>query len=133
MVRGCVVVTALVLSLPALAGASTAASTNLTISVYPNGIASSVVHRYTLRCNPTGGSAPRPLRACRALARLASPFAPVPPHTLCAQISGGPQEAVVKGVLRGRRVDARLNLRGSCEIERWRRLSRVVPGFPASA
>ncbi|MGZ4387909.1 MAG: SSI family serine proteinase inhibitor [Gaiellaceae bacterium] len=89
------------------------------------------MRHYRLGCNPATGTVPQPARACRVLARLAAPFAPVPPHTVCAQISLGPQEAVVTGLLRGRRIEAHLDLQGSCEIERWRRVSLVVPGFPA--
>jgi len=85
-----------------------------------------------LTCNPAGGTVPRAARACRVLARLARPFAPVPPRTVCAQVTMGPQEAVVTGTLRGRRVAAHLNLRGSCETARWRRVYLAVPGFPAA-
>jgi len=126
------VVAGLALSVVAVAHAAAAdAPTQLTIAVYPEGTTSSVVRRYTLRCDPSGGTVPRPARACRALARLARPFAPVPPRTVCAQIVLGPQEAVVTGTLRGRRVEAHLSLRGSCETGRWRRVSLLVPGFPA--
>jgi hypothetical protein len=67
------------------------------------------------------------------LASLDDPFRPVPPHSVCAQIALGPQEAVVTGTVRGRAVAAHLSLRDSCQIERWRRVKLVVPGFPASA
>jgi len=72
---------------------------------------------------------PEPARACRVLASLAHPFAPTPPGTICSDIALGPQQAVVTGVLRGRRVHALLRVRGSCEIDRWRRVAAVVPGF----
>ena len=41
---------------------------------------------------------------------------------------GGPQEAFVRGTVRGRRVRAAFNLRGSCEIDRWNRLGILFPG-----
>jgi len=72
---------------------------------------------------------PNPARACRVLASLAHPFAPTPPGTTCSDIAIGPQQAVVTGVLRGRRIHARLRLQGSCEIDRWKRVAAVVPGF----
>ena len=115
------------------AGASLGAAqppTQLAIVVYPNGSAAQGAQRYTLRCGPAGGTVPHPLLACRALGRLAHPFAPTPPGTNCTDLAMGPQEAIVKGRLRGGLVNAHLTLRGGCEIERWRRVAAVVPGFP---
>ena len=106
--------------------------TRLAIAVYPKGSESQLVRRYRLGCGPAAGTVPRPARACRTLAKLDDPFAPVPPHTVCADIALGPQEAVVTGVVRGKAVVAHLTLRGSCEIERWHRVASVVPGFPPS-
>jgi aminoglycoside phosphotransferase (APT) family kinase protein len=105
-------------------------ATGLSITVYPQGFAEHAHHVYTLRCRPARGTVPNPARACRTLARLADPFAPVPPGTICTDLALGPQEAFVRGRLRGRVVKAHLTVRGGCEIERWRRLADVVPGFP---
>ena len=117
--------------LPSGAAAGTPA-TRLAISVYPKGTGdSTTVHRYRLECGPAGGTVRRPARACRILAALADPFARLGPHTRCAQVIDGPQEAVVTGVLRGRKITAHLSLTSSCETQRWRRVSAVVPGFPA--
>jgi hypothetical protein len=127
-----VAVASLLVACSSTAGASGLAATRLAIAVYPQGTESRVVHRYRLSCSSGTGTVPQPARACRVLASLADPFAPVPPHTVCAQIALGPQEAVVTGLVRGRAVAAHLTLRGSCEIERWRRVKLVVPGFPAS-
>ena len=111
---------------------SARAATRLAVVLLPEGSGGPVQH-FRLSCDPARGTVPDPARACKALAALAHPFAPVLPGTVCAQIALGPQEAVVRGVVRGRRVWARLRLRDSCEIERWRRLRRVVPGFPATS
>jgi len=110
------------------ASRSTGNSTRLRIAVHPQG-AGGVVQRYRLRCDPSAGTVPNPARACRVLASLAHPFAPTPPGTTCSDIAIGPQQAVVTGVLRGRRIHARLRLQGSCEIDRWKRVAAVVPGF----
>lgn len=104
--------------------------TTLTIRVYPHGRDGQASEVYTLRCAPARGTVPKPAVACRTLARLANPFAPVPPQTICSEIALGPQEATVRGLLRGRAVDARFTVRNSCEIARWRRVAAVVPGFP---
>jgi hypothetical protein len=124
------------MALPVLAAALLASgaaagtpATRLAISVYPNGTEdSSTVHRYRLECGPAGGTIARPARACRILAARADPFARLGPHTRCAQVIDGPQEAFVTGVLRGRRIGAHLSLTSSCETLRWRRLAAVVPG-----
>ena len=94
------------------------------------GVGQPGARRYTLRCGPAAGTVPRPVRACRALNGLPHPFAPVPPGTMCSQIALGPEEAVVTGRLDGIAVSTRLTVRDSCEIERWRQLAAVVPGYP---
>lgn len=65
--------------------------------------------------------------ACRRLGILAgNPFAPTPPATVCTQIYGGPQEALVTGTFRGRRVWARFSRRNGCEIARWNRIAFLL-------
>ena len=98
-------------------------STSLKITVWPNGRdkASRVA---TLRCGPVGGTLPRRAAACGRLAKLAgNPFAPVRADAVCTQIYGGPQEALVRGTFRGRRVWARFTRRDGCQIARWDRVS----------
>jgi Subtilisin inhibitor-like len=112
---------------------STSPPTRLSISVYPHGRAAAEVRWYQLRCQPAAGTVADPVRACRTLVRLARPFAPVPAGTVCTQIALGPQEAIVTGVAKGRRIWARLRLGNGCEIARWRRLAAVVPGFGPAA
>jgi Subtilisin inhibitor-like len=114
------------------ASPSPASSARLRIAVYPQG-AAGPVQRYRLRCSPPAGTVPDPTRACRTLASLAHPFAPTPAGTTCSDIAIGPQQAVVTGVDRGRRVHAVLRVSGSCEIDRWRRVAAVVPGFPRTS
>jgi len=109
--------------------AATPPPTQLAFAVYPQGVGAPGVRRYTLRCGPAGGTVPHPAAACRVLASLPHPFAPVPSGAICSAIALGPQEAVVTGRLRGKPVSAHLTLRDSCEIERWRKLAQVVPGF----
>jgi len=119
------------LSLGAGAGrAATSPVTALSIAVYPQGMSAGEVSGYTLRCNPARGTVPQPVLACRTLASLAHPFAPTPRGTFCTDIAMGPQEAVVTGRVRGVKVWAHLRVQGGCEINRWRRVINVVPGFP---
>ena len=102
----------------------------LAIAVYPHGIGKQGVRHYVLRCGPPAGTVPSPALACRTLQRNPRALAPPPPATICSDISLGPAEAVVTGKVRGMRVTAHLTVRNSCEIDRWRRIGTVVPGFP---
>jgi hypothetical protein len=123
---------ALVLVAGGCGGSAAAAETKLSITLYPNGLGKpGVVHR-RLSCNPASGTVAHPAAACRVLAHLAHPFAPVAPGTICSALDTGPQVASVIGHVRGRAVRTQLNLRGSCEIGRWRLVAAVVPGFSSS-
>lgn len=106
------------------------APTHLAIMVYPRETGQTRTLSYNLACSPPSGTVPHPARACQELARLAHPFAPVPSGTICSDIMLGEQEALITGVLRGQRVNGRLTVRGSCEIDRWQAVREVVPGFP---
>ena len=103
------------------------ASTSLHITVWPNGQGHGPQRSYTLTCAPTDGTLPHRLGACRALARLRTPFAPTPAKVACTQIYGGPQEALVTGRFRGALVRVRFNRRDGCEIERWDRVAFLFP------
>lgn len=102
-------------------------SANLAIAVWPQGTAHAS-RSWTLRCNPAGGTLPRPAAACRQLSAFStSPFAPVPPTTVCTEIYGAPQVARVRGTFRGRSVSARFTRVNGCEVERWKRLAFLFP------
>jgi Subtilisin inhibitor-like len=103
------------------------ASTSLHVTVWPNGSTSMPSRTYTLTCAPVGGTLPHPAAACAKLARLEHPFAPTPKNVACAEIYGGPQEALVTGRFRGRLVRARFSRREGCEIARWSRVRFLFP------
>ncbi|MER3410808.1 MAG: hypothetical protein C4306_12230 [Thermoleophilia bacterium] len=111
------------LTLLSAAGASVG-PTRLTITFWLDEAVPEDSQTWTLRCSPPGGTLPKPARACRRLARLGrAAFAPVPAHAACTDIYGGPQLALVRGLVDGRRVWALLRRRNGCEIARWDRLS----------
>jgi hypothetical protein len=116
----------------ACGGTASAAETKLSITVYPHGIGKPGVVHKSLTCNPASGTVAHPATACRVLARLAHPFARVPAGMICSHLDTGPQVASVVGHVRGKAVRTQLNLRGSCEIDRWRLVAAVVPGFPGA-
>ena len=104
----------------------TAASTKLTITVWPDG-RDGGSKIWTLRCSPAGGTLPARARACSRLGTMDAPFVPVPDGVACTQIFGGPQEALVRGSYRGRKVWTRFNRRDGCEISRWNRHAFLFP------
>jgi hypothetical protein len=101
-------------------------STSLRITVWPQGKPGPSTQR-TLRCDPATGTLARPARACRRLAALEKPFAPIPPDTACTQIYGGPEVALVAGTYHGTRIWTRFQRRNGCEIARWNRLAFLFP------
>jgi Subtilisin inhibitor-like len=106
---------------------ATSTSTELRITAWPKGRGTAGVKRWTLRCGPAGGSLPKPAGACKSLASLTNPFAPVPRDAACTEIYGGPAEAVVSGRHAGRRVWARFSRTDGCQIERWDRHRFLFP------
>jgi hypothetical protein len=115
------------------ASVAEAATTELRITYWSEGREQGGARSWTLRCGPAGGTLPRPGSACRKLAGMSNPFAPVPADAICTQQYGGPQEALVQGSYRGRRVWTRLTLRDGCQIARFKRLSFLVPTFGTGA
>jgi Subtilisin inhibitor-like len=121
------VVIALVLFALALPAAGAAAGTALTITIWPDERRAEV-YRFSLRCQPTGGTLPRAATACTRLAAGGPAlFAPIPEDRVCIQIYGGPQRAIVSGTIGGRRIWVSLRRGNGCEIERWSRLSFLLP------
>jgi len=108
------------------------ASTSLHITVWPNGQGHPGGKTYTLRCAPAGGTLPRPAAACTRLARLTHPFAATPRDTVCTEIYGGPQQALVTGRFRGHAIRARFSRTDGCEIARWDRVRLLFPGAASS-
>jgi hypothetical protein len=108
--------------------------TSLRISFWAEGDdAQAAPKRWTLRCDPAGGSHPRDAEACRKLDALKQPFKAPRKDLQCTQQYGGPQEATVTGTYLGNRVFARLTLTDGCQIARFKRLSFLVPGFRVTA
>lgn len=110
--------------------ANASSHTALTVTYWQNGQRIDDREDWTLRCNPARGTHPRRAAACNRLdAGGWKLVAPVPGSAICTEIYGGPQVAVVKGFLQGRRVWARFTRVNGCQIHRWSRLSPWL--FPA--
>ena len=80
--------------------------------------------RWTLRCDPLGGTHPRRAAVCRELGRLGwrAFQADASQNMACAELYGGPQVAIVSGRVDGRWVWVRLSRIDGCQIERWGRV-----------
>jgi hypothetical protein len=102
-------------------------SASLSITVWPKSRTHAATH-WTLRCDPPGGTLPARSTACRRLSSTPDdPFAPVPREAVCTLIYGGPQEALVTGTFRGRRVWTRFTRQNGCQIQRWNRVAYLFP------
>jgi hypothetical protein len=115
-------------ALTGLAGGGTTATpaktVSLVITYWDDEQSSAVPVRWTLRCNPRGGTLPNRKQACAKLSTLTlGAFAQVPKNLLCTEIYGGPQRAVIKGTVGSTRIWASFRRRNGCEIERWSRFS----------
>jgi Subtilisin inhibitor-like len=116
-----------IVAIAGVAGGSASGSAryvSLTITFWPDEQVPGTYERWTLRCNPVGGTLPNRRRACAKLSSLPlASFAPVPKDAICTQIYGGPQKAVVKGKIGPARIWSSFRRRNGCEIERWNRFT----------
>ena len=99
-----------------------AAKVSLTVVVTPTPGATPT--RWTLRCEPTGGTDPDAKAACRELLAAKNPFAPIPRGIMCPMIVAGPQKATVSGTFFGQHVESDFS-RAGCEGVRWAKLGAV--------
>jgi hypothetical protein len=104
---------------------SSVAPTQLEISITAGG-KDGPTKLWTLSC-PPGGTLPDPAGACRQLAAVDKPFAPVPKGVACTQLYGGPQVAEVHGTFRRHPVNARFSRTDGCEIARWDKVGFLFP------
>jgi Subtilisin inhibitor-like len=96
---------------------------SLTIAVRPT--ATGNPQRWTLSCDPAGGTLPHPAAACAALARVSDPFAPVRRGMMCPMIYAGPQTATIDGTWHGKSVAAKFSRVDGCQTARWSRIAAV--------
>jgi hypothetical protein len=84
-----------------------------------------------------GAAKPRELRldcakptdsqACGAAAGVsAADVKPISGEIACTQLYGGPEEASIKGTIRGQAVDATFKRTDGCEISRWERVKALL-------
>ena len=129
--RAAIVALLLAMVVVASASARPSAGTTLRVTYWEDSARPLDRVTWTLRCDPTAGTLPRPGRACaRLLAGGAKLFAPLAKNVVCTEIYGGPQKALVVGNVKGKPVRTTFTRTNGCEIERWQRISPwlVPPG-----
>jgi len=110
--------------------AKPAAKVSLTVVVTPT--PGATPKRWTLRCEPTGGTEPNAKAACRQLLAAKNPFAPIPRGIMCPMIVAGPQRATISGTFFGQHVASNFS-RAGCEATRWAKLGAVFGSLGAGS
>ncbi len=80
--------------------------------------------RWTLQCDPPGGTHPDPAGACRVLLAAKNPFAPIIKHVQCPMILASSERAIIKGWWFGKRVDMVMT-DGGCSLARWSKIGQI--------
>ncbi|HTT51444.1 MAG TPA: SSI family serine proteinase inhibitor [Streptosporangiaceae bacterium] len=110
---------------PASRSAAPAAKVALTVVVKASPGAKP--QRWTLTCDPVGGTHPHAKAACRELLGAKNPFAPIPRGIMCPMIPAGPQSgsATVTGTFFGQQVSGTFSRQSPCAASRWAELGVV--------
>jgi hypothetical protein len=111
---------------PASAGASakpSAAAAKVSLSMVVSD-KPGVVHHWTLRCDPPGGTHPDPAAACRVLLATKNPFGPLPKHVMCPMILANGKHATIEGRWFGTKVKMTLQ-DGGCDLARWTKIGQI--------
>lgn len=82
------------------------------------------VTRWTLRCDPPGGTSPDPAAACKALFDAKNPFSPQVRHVMCPMIMVSGKQIIVDGTWFGKKVH-RVIIDGSCDLGIFNSLART--------
>lgn len=90
--------------------------------------------RWTLTCDPVGGTHPNAQAACRQLLGAKNPFAPIPRGIMCPMIPAGPQTgtAQVSGTYFGKPVSGTFSRQSPCGATRWAELGVVFGSSQAA-
>lgn len=110
---------------------ASAAAARVSLTVVVKASPGASPERWTLRCDPTGGTHPDAKAACRQLLAAKNPFAPIPRGIMCPMIAAGPQRATISGIFFGQHVASNFSRTG-CEAARWSELGDVF-GFRAGS
>jgi hypothetical protein len=82
------------------------------------------VTRWTLRCDPPGGTAPDPAAACKTLFGAKDTFAPVRHRVMCPMIMVSGKQIVMDGTWFGKKVH-RVIIDGGCDLSVFNSLAKT--------
>jgi hypothetical protein len=99
-----------------------AAKATLTIKVTDR--AAGKVTRWTLRCDPPGGTAPDPAAACKTLFGAKDTFTPLRRHVMCPMIMVSGKQIVMDGTWFGKKVH-RVITDGGCDLPIFNSLAKT--------
>jgi hypothetical protein len=102
------------------AGTTAAAKASLTIVTTAAGKA----HRWTLRCDPPGGSKPDAAVACAQLVAHKTILAPTAVKVMCPMIMADAPSFIVYGTWFGKPVHESI-VDGGCDISRWSQMHEI--------
>ncbi len=109
---------------PASTPSASAPAAKVSLTVTVKASPGATPKRWTLRCDPAGGTHPDAQAACRQLLAAKNPFAPIPRGIMCPMIAAGPQRATISGIFFGQHVASNFSRTG-CEAARWSELGDV--------
>jgi len=104
------------------AGTTSAAKVSLTIVMSAG--KGTAAKRWTLYCNPIGGTYPDPAAACSRLLKLRTIFAPSPVHIMCPMIMADASSYIVSGTFLGQKVHETIP-DGGCFLSKWHELRAI--------
>jgi len=101
-----------------------ASAAKIAVTITVRGMPGAAPKRWTLRCDPPGGTHPNPVAACRALLQFWNPYLARPRRLVCPMIAASVDQADIRGLWFGHRVH-KLVVDGGCDVRLWSALSPV--------
>jgi hypothetical protein len=106
-------------------GPSTAATAKVSLTFTLTNGKGQAPKRWTLRCDPAGGSQPHPAAACRALLAMKKPFALPSRHVICPMIVVSDRTIMVTGTWFGQEV-RRVITDGACDLNMFDKIMKFI-------
>ncbi len=104
--------------------ANTDSSARVSLTVVLSGSSDQAAQRWTLTCNPAGGTYPDAATACTRLLKLKDIFGAQPTHVMCPMIMANARSYLVSGTFLGKPVHQTV-VDGGCSLTRWSELHKV--------
>ncbi len=104
--------------------ASTASAAKVSLSITLSGGGTTTPEHWTLRCDPTGGTAPDAAAACSKLLQMKTIFSPQPVKVMCPMIMANARSYIISGTFLGEPVHESI-VDGGCSLARWGDLNKV--------